>query len=135
MKLLTFILTINSIVGFGQNIFADEVRNFPWTSDEQLDIEEIQKTKEIGLSILKIPKDSLTINRTIWTFKDNLTLSHYNSKDHAEKIISSCKYDFDWNKGLLTIQWPDIEQLTYDFTFVSTGSFILLTRKPKKQKD
>jgi hypothetical protein len=135
MKLLTFILTINSIVCFGQNIFADDLKNFPWTSDEQLDIEEIQTTTEIGLSILKIPKDSLTINRTIWTFKDNLTLSHYNSKGHAEKIILSCKYAIEWDKTLLNIQCPNMEQLTYTFTFVSTGSFILLTRKTGKPKE
>jgi hypothetical protein len=132
MRLLTFILTINSVVCYGQDIFADNIKNFPWTSDEQFDIEQIQKTKEIGLSMLRIPIDSLKTNRTIWAFKDELTLSHYSPKNREDKMIFRCKYDFDWDKGLLNIQWPDKGQLTYTYTFVSTGSFILLTRKTKK---
>jgi hypothetical protein len=132
MRLFTFILTINSIVCFGQNIFVDNVKYFSWTSNDQLDIGQIQKTKEIGLSILRMPKDSLKTNRTIWTFKDDLILSFYNSKDRKEKIITRCKYDFDWDNGLLKIKWTDKEQLTYRFIFISTGSHMSLTRKTKK---
>jgi len=132
MRLLTFILTFNSIVCFGQNVFVDNIRNFPWTTNEQLDIGQIQKTKEIGLSILRASKDSLKTNRTIWTFKDDLTLSYYNSKDRKEEIILRCKYDLDWDERILNIQWPDKGQLEYGFSFISTGSFMLLTRKTKK---
>ena len=132
MRVLTFILTINSIICFGQGIFADNIKNFSWTSDEHFDIDQIQNKKEIGLYILRAPNDSLKVNRTIWSFKKRLTLSHFNSKDKEEKVILECKYDFDWDNGLLNIQWPDKGQLTYSFTFISTGSYVSLTRKTKK---
>lgn len=134
MRLLTFILLINSITCSGQDIFVDNIRNFSWTSDTQVDIKQIQETNEMGLSILRLPKDSLKQDRTIWTFKDELTLSYYNSKDRSEKLILKCKYEFAWDKGLLNIQWTDKKQLTYRFTFISTGSYMLLTRKTKKKE-
>jgi hypothetical protein len=125
MRILTFILIVNSFVCSGQDIFADNINNFPWTSDEQFDINQM----EIGLSILRLPKDSLNTNRTIWTFKETLTVSRYNSNDREEEILLQCKYDFDWDRGLLNIELPNKGILTYRLTFISTGSYILLRRK------
>lgn len=127
MRLLTFIITINSIICFGQDLYVDNIKDFPWTSDAHID--QIQETKEIGLSILRLPKDSLKTDRTIWTFKDDLTLSFYNTKNRSEQLVLRCSYDLDPDKRLINIEWPDKGRSTYQFTFVSTGSFMLLTRK------
>lgn len=127
MKLLTFILTINSIVCFGQHAYVDNIKKFLWTSDKHID--QIRQATEIGLYILRAPKDSLKVDRVIWTFKDDLTLSYYDSKNGNETIVLRCRYDIDPDKGLINIEWPDKGRLTYRYTFISTGSYMSLTQK------
>lgn len=134
MRILTFILTINSLACFGQQLFIDNVKQFPWTSEGRLDVSQIGTTRKIGLTILRTPIDSLKENKTIWVFGEDLTVNYYDTNKKSQERVLRCKYDFDWDKGLLMIQWPGSGQVTYRFSFVSTGVFMLLTkRRAKKQ--
>src|SRR5687767_2884633 len=97
-----------------------------------MDLECLRKSKDVLLSILKISKDSLTMDRTIWTLGDNLTISHYDSKQRMERLLMKFEYNLQRDKWLLNIKVNDTEILTYRLTFASTGSFVLLTRKKDK---
>jgi hypothetical protein len=116
-----------------EDVFARNLKEFPWTSDEFVDLERIAGLRQIPLSILRIPKDSLKGNHTIWYFKDSLAINHYDAQLKRETILAKCRYSFKWNKGLLFIQFNKAKTVTYRFTFVSTGSFILLIRKKGKK--
>ena len=126
------LFAIITITANGQEVehfFARSLKEFAWTSDELPNVERIARLRAIPLSILKIAKDSLKVNRTIWNFKDSLTITHYDAQLRKETILAKIPYDWRWDKGLVDFQINDTETLIYRFTFVSTGSFILLTRK------
>jgi hypothetical protein len=109
------------------------VKEFPWTSDDALDAERIATWKKIPLTILRIAKDSLKVSRTIGTFKDSLTITRYEAQLKRETILAKCKYDWRGDEGFLHLLMNDTDNLKYRFTLVSTGSFILLTRKSGKK--
>ena len=132
MKWLTILLTINSIACFGQDFFADNLKNYPWANDQRMELECLRKSKDVPLSILKISKDSLKMDRTISTFGDSLAISHYDSKQRMERLLMKFGYNLQLDKWLLNIKIDDTETLTYRLTFASTGSFVLLTRKKNK---
>lgn len=86
------------------------------------------------MSKLKIPKDSLKASVTIWTFESqNVILRHYDAKLKTETQIMSCIYNYDHGNGLLKIR-IDNNELAFKVAVVSTGSFILLTRRKIKEK-
>lgn len=95
----------------------------------------LESQKEVQLTRLRIPKDSLKLSATIWAFNETqVILQYYDAKLKTETERLSSTYNYDPGNGLLTIKMDSNKQLTFKVAVVSTGSFILLTRRKVKEK-
>ena len=127
-------LVIPAATCIGQTLFFENLKNSTWMSGEHLNDSVIRQAKDIKLTRVHSAMDSLTVNKTIWTFNDNLTVSYYNVATKKDSLISTYKYAIDKKKGILKIIPDDKVALAYKVGIVSTGNYALLVRNKKWEK-
>lgn len=134
-KIILLLLFYSSAIpSFGQTLFFDNLNNSRWKSDENYDETSIRNTKEIGLGKLITSTDSLTINVTIWEFKDDtLTILQFDCNSRKDSLVATYKYDANAEKGIIKIILNESESLEYEVGIISTGNYALLIRKLKKK--
>lgn len=134
--ILLLLFYSSSILCFGQTLFFDNLNNSRWKSDENYDETSIRNTKEIGLGKLITSTDSLTINVTIWEFKDDtLTILHFDCISRKDRLIATYKFEANSEKGILKIFLNESENLEYEVGIISTGNYAILIRKLKKKSE
>lgn len=131
-----FILLLfgSAIACQGQTLFFDHLENSVWTSDAEFDVSKLDQVREIGLTKLRISRDALTVDRTLWTFNDSLRISYYDSSQKRDSTIAIFQYNVDRDTGTLKIIPDNEEALVFNAGIVSTGSFVLLSRKRNRGK-
>lgn len=137
-KVLTILsLTLIASIGSAQSLFFDNLKNSIWTSNGSYSDSTIKKAKEIPISKLTLPKDSIKFNATIWTFSDSsLAITYYDLKNKKESEVVTYKYAIDNDKGKLKIIPNNSNTMIYGAGITSTGNHVLLFRektKPKKR--
>jgi hypothetical protein len=132
---IILLLTILTMTCHGQTLFYGGLKNSIWTSEEYFSTSKIKQEKEIGLTMLRVSMDSLKVNRSIWSFTDELRISHYDCVLKKDSTMVVCKFEVDKDTGRLKIMFDDNEVSEYGVGVVSTGSFALLMRKEKKNND
>jgi hypothetical protein len=117
---------------FGQDYVIDNLTNYRWTSGIIITDFNITGLKEIGLSKLKVPIDSIKNNVSIWEFSDKeLKILNYKNGQGLDSLIVKCNYDYDKNKRVMRIFYfsQDSSFWEYSLGIISTGNYILMTRK------
>lgn len=135
LKQLTtiFFFLVTTTLCFGQSLFFDNVENSIWTTDSSFTESTFTEKQEIGLAKLRITKDSIRTDRVIWTFKDSLIVTYFDATLKQEQTIGNYAYKQDNDNGILVITVDDKEPKSYAVGIVSTGSFVLLTKKREKK--
>jgi len=121
---------------FGQDFVFDNLMNSRWTSEMEVSDFNISGLKEIGLLKLRVPIESIKNTVSVWEFSDKeLKVSNYKYGQGLDGLIVKCNYDYDKNKKMIRIFHfsQDSTRWEYSLGIVSTGSFILLTRKNQHQ--
>ena len=133
-QLITIIILLTStFTSVGQSLFFDNLETTLWTSDISI----IDSTNTIGngngfgLENLNVSKDSIKIDRTIWSFKDSLIITYYDATRREESLIG--KYEYKSDNNLLIISFENNDPTEYTVGIISTGSFVLLTKKKTKK--
>ncbi|HEY0744189.1 MAG TPA: hypothetical protein VGD40_22135 [Chryseosolibacter sp.] len=135
MKPLAIILTLHSLTCLGQDFLTDNLKTSRWIVGEEITAENIKQQKRITLSKLKTPNDSLLEDVTIWTFtNDSIHIKHYDRKSKHTKNEFDRAYGYRLDNGLLKIKIDGNSYVAFTPAIISTGSFILLTRKKRKNK-
>jgi len=130
LTILTFVLTFSC---YSQTLFFNNLENTTWHSTANSTDSIIKNSKQIPLGKMKLSKDSLRENVTIWSFKDGLlTINYFDIKQKKETFISTYKYSADRDKGILTLYLGDKAQ-AYAVGITSTGNNALLIRKKYKR--
>jgi hypothetical protein len=140
----TFIFILSTLICFGQKIepnFIDNFKTSKWKSLDNFSDSTILKLKELKLTRWNPANDSLKYFPTLWIFNDGFKIKYYyNTTITRDSIITNtktnfnvlnCTYSYDNGKGELTIilDNKDKSTLTFKTAIISSGSFILLTRK------
>jgi hypothetical protein len=133
MRQLFFILLI-VLPGlcFGQDFVLDNLTNSRWSSGIKVTDFNIGGLKEIGLSKLKVPIDSIKNDVSIWEFSDKeLKILNYKNGQGLNSLIVKCTYDYDKNKRVIRIYHfsQDSSFWEYSLGIISSGNYILMTRK------
>lgn len=129
------LLLFSSVIACqGQTLFFDHLKNSVWTSDAEFDVSKLDQVREIGLTKLRISREALTVDRTLWTFNDALRISYYDSSQKKDSTIAIFQYNVDRDTGTLKIIPDNEEALIFNAGIVSTGSFVLLMRKRNRGK-
>jgi hypothetical protein len=140
----TIIFIFSALICFGQKIEANFVDNFKtskWKSLDNFNDSTMLTLKELKLTRWNPANDSLKHYPMLWIFNDEFKIKYYYYTTVARDSITqntktnfnvlTCNYSYVKDKGELTIVLDNKEKstLTYKTAIVSTGSFILLTRK------
>lgn len=133
MRPLFFILLI-LLPGlcFGQDFVLDNLTSSRWTTGIIVTDFNIGGLKEIGLSKLKVPVDSVKSDVSIWEFGDKeLNISNYKNGQRVDSLVVTCRYYYDENKRVIRISHfsQDSSFWEYSLGIVSTGNYILMTKK------
>lgn len=115
-------------------MFFGNIENSIWTTDSSFTKSTLTENQEIGLTKLRITKDSIRTDCVIWTFKDSLIVTYFDATLKQEKIIGKYAYKQENDNGLLVITVDDNGPISYAVGIVSTGSFVLLTKQKEKNK-
>jgi hypothetical protein len=86
------LLTILSMACLGQSMFFNNLEGSIWTSDSNVVDSTVSNISGFGLERLTAHKDSIKTDRTIWLFKEVLTITHYDATTKNETIIGSYDY-------------------------------------------
>jgi hypothetical protein len=70
----------------------------------------------------------------VWTFNDSLRISYYDSSQKKDSTIAIFQDNVDRDTGTLKIIPDNEEALVFNAGIVSTGSFVLLSRKRNRGK-
>ena len=117
---------------FGQDFVIDNLTNSRWTSGIKVTDSNIIGLKEIGLSKLKVPVDSIKNDVSIWEFRGNeLKILNYIYGQGLDSLIVKCSFDYDKNKRMIrTFHFSqDSSFWEYSLGINSIGNYILMTRK------
>jgi len=131
-KLFYTILILLPGLCFGQDFVLDNLTNSRWTSEIKVSDFTIGGLKEIGLTKLKAPVDSIKNDISIWEFSDkDLKIVSYENGKGSDPLIVKCSYDYDKNKRLMRIYHfsQDSSFWEYSLGIISTGNYILMTKK------
>jgi hypothetical protein len=126
------LLTFLSMACLGQSMFFNNLEGSIWTSDSNVVDSTVSNISGFGLERLTAHKDSIKTDRTIWLFKEVLTITHYDATTKNETIIGS--YDYHIEERLLLINFDKKHSLRYSVGIVSSGSFVFLTKKKISQQ-
>ncbi|PCJ65566.1 MAG: hypothetical protein COA58_09150 [Bacteroidetes bacterium] len=119
------------MTSMGQSLFFDSLENTLWTSGSFIVDSTISNNNGFGLEKLDSHQDSIKTDRTIWSFKDSLTLSFYDASTNSETLIG--RYEYTKENNQLIIAFVKNHPLEYSVGIVSTGNFVLLTKKQEKR--
>ena len=123
---------VAAISCFSQTLFFDIHTKATWVATVKSKDSTIKNAKEIWLSKLSIPKNSLKSNATFWNFKDGLlTITNYDYQLKTETPVTTYNYQTNIDKGILSIALPDTLQ-QFDVGINSSGSFALLMKMKQK---
>jgi hypothetical protein len=140
----TFILIFSTLTCFGQKIepyFIDNLKTSKWKSLNNFNDSTILQLRELKLTRWNAANDSLKHYPMLWIYNDELKIKYYsnatitqtNNSIETKTDFDVINYTYSYNndKGILaiTLDNNDKTTLTYKTSIVSTGSFILLTRK------
>jgi hypothetical protein len=117
---------------FGQDFVIDNLTNNRWTSRVIVTDFNIGGFKEIGLSKLKAPINSIKNDVSIWEFgNQEVKIVSYRNGQGLDSLIIKCTYDYDKNKRAIRIFHFSQDSRFWDYSLgiVSTGNYLLLTRK------
>lgn len=115
---------------FGQTLFFDKLNTITWTSVTISNEQELINSTEIPLSKLKLSKDSIKQNLSIWTFRDSvITIVNYDCNSKKDSLIGIYKFDSIFKEAVLQIKFNDTVQPVYDIGIISTGSYANLNRR------
>ena len=139
---IIFILSIISFNCIGQDINSWKVRYFnnlngsTWTSDNDINEENILTREGIGLTLLTTSIDSLKKNSTIWIFTDILTIKYHDTQIKKDNVILTCQYQNSEDLKQLKIILNDKKKsdVTFDYLPISNGGYVGLTKQKKKTK-
>ena len=123
-----FFLTLTSM---SQSVFLDNLKNSVWLSDSSIIGSNISNESMFGLESLNVPKHHIKHSKTIWSFKDSLTITRYAPLTKSEVLIG--KYKYTKKDGYLIIEFNE-ERNQYSIGITSIGNFVLLTKKKNKAK-
>lgn len=131
---LTMLSFVFRLTCFGQAMFFDNLATTTWLSSPDMTDSIIQESKQISLRKMKLLKDSLKENVTIWNFTGGLlTINYFDVQQKTETALVTYKYVVNSDKGILTLYFNDkVQGFTVGIT--STGSNALLIRKKDKRK-
>ncbi|WP_430403673.1 hypothetical protein [Fluviicola sp.] len=133
MRQLFFILLIVLPgLSFGQDFVLDNLTNSRWTSEITVTDFNIGQLKEIGLTKLNAPVDSIKKDVSIWEFGDKeLNIFTYKNGQGLDPLIVKCSYDYNKKKRVMRITHfsQDSSFWEYSLGIVSTGNSILMTKK------
>lgn len=130
--LILFLFTLSVANGFSQSLFFDNLKNSKWASTDSISSVSISNFEGFGLEKLNVPNDSIKINRTIWSFEDSLIITHYNATSKEETLIG--KYEYKEENNSLVITFKNNQPMTYTAGIISSGNFVVLTKKKDKRK-
>ncbi len=129
-----FFFLVTTTFCLGQSLFFDDIENSIWTTDSSFTKSTLTENQEIGLTKLRITKDSIRTDCVIWTFNDSLIVTYFDATLKQEKTIGKYAYKHENDNGLLVITVDDNGPISYAVGIVSTGSFVLLTKKKEKNE-
>lgn len=127
---LVIIVLIFSYTSYGQSLIGDNLIQFKWTTDSEINGINLGDFKEIGLVKLQIPIDSLKNDCTVWAFNKNRIIIQKYTVDYGLET-DSISFFYEYKNGELIIYHfvQDSIIWKYKVGIVSTTSFILLIRK------
>ena len=117
---------------FRTGFCLDNLTNSHWTSELKITHFNIDGLKEIGLTKLTIPVDSMKNDVLIWEFSDNkLKILTCKYGKGVDSLIVKCHYEYGKDKRIMRIFHfsQDSNFWEYSVGIVSTGNYILMTRK------
>ncbi len=133
--ILILFIGFGTLPSFGQDILIDGLMNSKWTSETKINDFNIGGLKEIRISKLKSAVDSIKSDLFILTFTDNeILIQRYKQGKGLDDTIVKCTYQYDSKKKEIKIfHWSqDSTFWEYSIVIVSTGSYVLMTRKKVK---
>lgn len=127
---ILLLLLISTSTCFSQSLFFDQLNGSTWKSEAYYNDSLIKEWEEIGLGKLQHAIDSLKVDVTLWTFKnEQLTIKHYNAYRKKATLVVKYKYKVSPEKGTLKLMLHNSEILEYKAGINANGSFVLLRRK------
>ncbi|MBS1636661.1 MAG: hypothetical protein JST26_12160 [Bacteroidetes bacterium] len=115
-------------------MFFDKLNGSTWTSTPGVTDSTVLHSKQIALSKLSFPKDSIHKNVSIWNFKDGvLTILNYDPRYKTETGPITYTYETLADKGILKLAGMGHAVLNYKTGIVSTGNYVLLIRSKEKK--
>jgi hypothetical protein len=116
---------------FGQDFVLEDLTNSRWTSGIKVTDFNISGFKEIGLSKLKVPVDSIKNDVSIWEFSDKgIKILTYKYGQGLDSLIVKCTYDYDKNKRVLRMFHFSQDSSFWEYSLgIISRNYILMTRK------
>jgi hypothetical protein len=129
------VLSCCSVAQVPKAKYFDSLQGSVWLSTEQVNDSSIFGKYEIGLQLWELPLEALKKNTMVWIFTDSLRVQYHNAATHKDSTVFTCKYE--QNKPNHEIQLFLARQriLAYHYNSISTGSYVMLTRKSGKRKN
>ena len=116
-----------------QGTFDENLTTNRWSTDSSISGLNFWNFKQIGLSKLRTPFDSIKENRTIWTFKESeILIQKFTLENGLE--ADTIKVAYVYKNGEMTIYHfaQDAYSWKYNIGITSTSNFILLIKKKEK---
>jgi len=130
--ILLIFIGFGVIKSFSQDMTIDNLKNFKWISETQINDFNIGNQKVIGISKLSTTVDSLKINLSVFTFTDDeIWIQSYKPDKGLDEKIIKCTYQYDEQKKEMKIfHWSqDSAFWEYSVGIVSSGNYIRMTKK------
>ncbi|MBI4945040.1 MAG: hypothetical protein HY840_01415 [Bacteroidetes bacterium] len=139
MKKLIITLTFTSLTVFcfsqdlGGRYFMD-IKDTKWTSSKVFLNTTILKEPEIGLWLYEGPIDSLKTSCILWIFTDSLSIKYHNANSKKDSTMLTYKYENNYKTRTLILKLNQMDSLKYNYSSISTGSYIALRKESFKTK-
>lgn len=134
-SIILFLTVLNSF-GYAQvpkGRYFQDIKGTSWVTSTFNDSSNFQGLKEIGLRIFESSIDSLKGEIYLWTFGEQLSIDAYEPDSGKRFTLILCNYMNDELSKTITIDFNG-EQLHFDYISVSTGGFVILSRKKKTKR-
>jgi hypothetical protein len=136
--ILALCLVISSLASMAQTPkgrYFDSLQGSVWLSTEQVNDSSIFGKYEIGLQLCGSPLKTLKKNTMLWIFTDSLRVYYHNAVTCKDSVVMTCTYEHNKKTHEILLYLSGHRNLAYHYTSVSTGSYVLLTRKSGKRKN
>lgn len=115
----------------GQDMIMDGLKDSKWTSAVQVDDFTLGGLREIGITQLRSPLNSIKTDVSIWTFTDSeIWIQSYTTEKGLDQTMVKCSYQYNAEKRELSVFHfsQDSTIWHYSLAITSSGSFVLMTR-------